>query len=415
MIIGIAIFGLLMHSHQSNAATTASTIKEQYIVVLKDDVTDPKRVSESIARSNGIAKDHTYEDALKGFSAKIPKDKLDKVRNDPRIEFVEGDFMVTTQEFQTLPNGVDRIDADRNTKARIDGKDERIDADIAILDTGIDLDHPDLNVVSQRSFVKKIPTGNDDNGHGTHVAGIAAAIDNGFGVVGVAPGARLHSLKVLDSTGSGSVSQVIAGIDWITKHSELIDIANLSFSCSCHSKAMHKAVKKSIETGVVYIAAAGNDASDAQTFEPAAYTEVMAVSAIVDTDRKCGAKGRATVDGTDDSLAAFSNFGGAIDIAAPGVDILSTFKDGAYTVKSGTSMATPHVAGSVALYLDGRARDLNQDGQRNSEDVVIVTKMIISSAVKQDKACKIGSHNGNGGFDNDPDGSPEPLVFARKL
>src|SRR3989454_1093227 len=129
---------------------------------------------------------------------------------------------------QPFPTGIRRIGADVSPAARIDGIDERVNADIAIIDTGIDLTHPDLNVYRNVSFVSGTTSGNDDNGHGTHVAGIAAALDNNIGVVGVAPGARLWAVKVLNSDAWGAVSDVISGVDYVTEHAGEIEVANMS-------------------------------------------------------------------------------------------------------------------------------------------------------------------------------------------
>lgn len=403
-------------SNISNTMAENDKIPDRYIVVLKDDENSALTANDFEAK-HGIVKDHVYQDALKGFSAKISREKLDKIRNDPRVQFVEEDYVVKMFQnpSQILPSGIDRVDADLNGGAKIDGIDERVNADMAIIDTGIDLTHPDLNVVSDISFVKKVKTGNDDNGHGTHVAGIAAALDNDFGVVGVAPGARLYAVKVLDSTGSGSISQVIAGIDWVTRNSLKIDVANLSLGCFCHSNALHKSIQKSISKGVSFVVAAGNTASDASNFEPSSYPEVIAVSAIADTDGKCGGLGPSSDSGVDDSFASFSNFGSVIDIAAPGVNILSTYKGGTYAVLSGTSMASPHVAGAIAVYLHDKLRDLNNDGKVNADDVGIVRNAILSSSINQNKACNTSLGDGDGGFSNDANGFAEPLLYIKNL
>lgn len=334
------------------------------------------------------------------------------------MAFVEPDFVVHIAQLdsQVLPTNIDRIDVELNDSANIDGIDEAINIDIAIIDTGIDLDHPDLNVVSNTSFVKHTQkSGNDDNGHGTHVAGIAAALDNGFGVVGVAPGARLHAVKVLDNTGSGTISQVVKGIDWVTKNSDTIDVANLSLTCFCHSKALQKSIQKSVSQGVVYVAAAGNNAMEVSNFEPASYDEVITVSAIVDTDGKCGGLDTSSSFGNDDSFALFSNFGSGIDIAAPGVNVLSTSLGGNYSVMSGTSMASPHVAGAVALYMHDKAKDLNNDGKINLDDVTIVKNEVLSFGISQTTICDVSIGDGNGGFTGDVDIFSEPLLYVKNL
>ena len=159
-------------------------------------------------------------------------------------------------------------------------------------------------------------------------------------MVGIAPGARLWSIKVLDSSGIGSLSSVLQGLDYITQHANEIEVADMSFGCEdCNSATLNTAITNAVAAGVTIVAAAGNSAKDASTFSPANHADVIAVSAIADSDGKCGSQGQSTAAGADDSLAAFSNYGPAIDMAAPGVQIYSTSKNGGYSTSSGTSMA----------------------------------------------------------------------------
>src|SRR5947199_2677583 len=207
---------------QIHAQTFSRAIPGEYIVVLK-----PTARSEEVAQQHGLAARHQFKHALNGFAGHIPEGRLNALRNDPRVEFIEQDIEMTALS-QTVPTGIRRIGAAVSPAARIDGIDERVNADIAIIDTGIDLTHPDLNVYRNVSFVSGTTSGNVDHGHGTHVAGIAAALDNSIGVVGVAPGARLWAVKVLDSGGSGSVSDVISGVDYVTGNAGEIEVANMS-------------------------------------------------------------------------------------------------------------------------------------------------------------------------------------------
>jgi subtilisin family serine protease len=199
------------------------------------------------------------------------------------------------------------------------------------------------------------------------VAGTIAAINNTVGVVGVAPEAKLWAVRVLDNVGSGSWSSVICGIDFVTSKAPAnggpITVANMSLggagsddgNCgNTNNDALHKAICRSVAAGVTYVVAAGNSAADAAGFVPAAYDEVITVSALSDSDGKSGGTGGAPSCRTgeqDDYFASFSNFGADVDIAAPGVCILSTWKGGGYNTISGTSMASPHVAGAAALYI----------------------------------------------------------------
>ncbi len=271
--------------------------------------------------------------------------------------------------------------------------------DIAIIDTGVDLTHPDLNVFKNISFVKGVKKGNDDNGHGTHVAGTTAAKDDSNGVVGVAPGARIWAVKVLDKNGSGSLSNVIKGIDYVTANAAQIEVTNMSLGCQCNSAAMNTAIANSVAAGVTYVVAAGNNAMDASTFSPANHPDVIAVSAIVDTDGKCGGLGSSTGYGADDTFASFSNFGSVVDIAAPGVNIYSTWKGGSYNTISGTSMASPHVAGAAALYKS-----------THIASPADVKASLLSTGSTPSSTC---DGNGFGYFTGDKDVFSEPLVYVK--
>jgi subtilisin family serine protease len=337
-------------------------------VVFKDGIADSEEESGEMTRRHGLGKKQVYRHALKGFAAVIPPGKLEEVRRDPRVAFISEDRILHTM-VQTLPRGVDRINAEISTSSGLTGlrSDNGQPIDVAVIDTGIDLTHPDLasHIGGNINFINTSRNGNDDNGHGSHVAGVIGAINNSNGVVGIAPNVRLWAVKVLDSTGSGSTSAVIAGIDWVTASRnnpsrEPIEVANMSLggagrddgNCGFTNRdALHRAICRSVAAGVTYVVAAGNDGKDASQFTPSAYSEVISVSALVDTDGRPGGLGPSTSNGTDDSLASFSNYGAAVDLIAPGVNIYSTYRNGGYATMSGTSMAAPHVAGAAALYL----------------------------------------------------------------
>ena len=222
-----------------------------------------------------------------------------------------------------------------------------VNAGIAIIDTGIDFTHPELNVYKQVSFVPGTSTANDDNGHGTAVAGIVAAEGN-VGAIGIAPGARLWAIKVLDKSGTGSMSSIIEGIDYVTQNAGQIDAANLSFGCKCNSSALDTAINNSVAAGVTFVVAAGNAGEDSSLWSPASNPNVISVAALADSDGKCGGLGPPTPYGPDDSLAIFSNFGSKVTIAAPGVNIHTTYIGSAYATLSGTSVAAPFVTGAAA-------------------------------------------------------------------
>jgi subtilisin len=338
-----------------------NVIDGQYIVVLKGGVSDPRDVARDHARKYGAEVLYTYDAALNGYAARVPAQKLDEVRNDPNVSFVSADRRVHAF-VQTLPKGVDRIEGDLSSTKSNDGSGSLNNPVVAIIDTGIDIDHPDLNVVGGKNC-QSGTSYDDGNGHGTHVAGTVAAKDDGNGVVGMAPGAPLYAVRVLNNNGSGSWSAITCGIDWVTANAGSLNIkvANMSLGGSgsdgsCNSDALHLAICNSVNKGVTYVVAAGNSKKNFSGFVPAAYNEVLTVTAVADFNGKPGGGAAATCrSDVDDTPADFSNFTkvGSNDeghtIAAPGVCIRSTWKGGGYSTISGTSMASPHVAGTTAL------------------------------------------------------------------
>jgi subtilisin len=409
--------GLEISSSQEVINSNSRNINEQYIVVLKEGSTAAERqaLTEEIRMrsrsyqegnfgeaSQSLRILHEYNHIFIGFAMSVSPADLDIVKmiqRDPRVSFAEKDQRVFASA-QTLPTGVNRVDGDLSSTKSGNGQ-GTVNADIAILDSGVDLDHPDLNIFRQRTFVSGTSSADDDNGHGTHVAGTAAAKDNSIGVVGTAPGARIWAAKVLDSTGSGFISDIIAAIDYLTENSEEVDVGNMSFGCECESAALDTAINNSVAKGIAYVAAAGNSGGDASTFSPANNPNVIAVSAIVDTDGKCGGDGLSTRAGDDDSFADFSNFGSTIDIAAPGVLIESTYIDGSYTTLSGTSMAAPHVAGSATLYKSTHPTASPSD----------VRDDLLSTGSTPNTVC---DGNGHGYFTGDPDINHEPLLYMKE-
>jgi subtilisin family serine protease len=384
------------------------------IVTLHDRTDQPRAVAEQVLSRVGGQLGHVYEHALKGFSFQLPAAAAAKLtERHPLIQDVEFDLAMHTFA-QVVPNGVQRIGTLDNTTAAIGSGTQEINVGIAIIDTGI-ANHLDLNVVGGTRFYTvnsgppksrgSFQDGNfsDDNGHGTHVAGIAAARDNDIGVVGVAPGAPLWAVKVLDASGNGWSSDIIKGIDWVTANADKIAVANMSLGGQGVSSAYRQAIQRSVAAGVVYVVAAGNNGMDihgsdktfgtSDDFIPAAYPEVATISAFVDTDGLAGGKGSAWYWSAwarwldDDTFADFSNFsnsdetknqdflnaniailgedrhalGLGIDLVMPGVSIYSTYLNGGYATMTGTSMAAPHAAGLAALHIaaHGRAADAN--------------------------------------------------------
>ncbi|MDH3322418.1 MAG: S8 family serine peptidase, partial [Flavobacteriaceae bacterium] len=225
-----------------------------------------------------------------------------------------------------------------------------------IIDSGIDLDHPDLNVDVARSasFLSR-GDADDQNGHGTHVAGTVAAIDNAIGVVGVAPGATVVAVRVLDRRGSGSTSGVIAGVDYVAANAQNGDVANMSLGGGV-STTLDNAVIAAAASGVKFALAAGNESDDANNHSPARanHANIYTVSAM----------------DSNDNFASFSNYGNPpIEFCAPGVSIASLWKSGGYNTISGTSMAAPHVCGLLLLGNVAKDGTVNNDPDGNADDI----------------------------------------------
>ena len=308
---------------------------EPYIVVLKTGV-DSEAVAALHAQRYGVAIGFVYQGyALYGYSARIPANGLAALRADENVAYVEADGEVTA-DAQTLPWGIDAIDADTSSTIAGNGSGDVPNVHVYIVDTGVDTGHTDLNVVGHVTFSGK---NKDCNGHGTHVAGTIAAEDNVQDVVGAAPGAPITGVKVLGCSGSGSWSGVIKGVDWVTANAVKPAIANMSLGGGA-SQAVDDAVRRSAASGVLYSLAAGNSGANACNSSPA----------------RAGAgsnNGIVTTAAVDSGYreASWSNYGSCVDIWAPGVSILSTRLNGGTTTMSGTSMASPHVGGTAALYL----------------------------------------------------------------
>lgn len=350
---------------EASVAETLSDFKSepipgQYIIVLKGESTVKKTqlkysqmksvlTNELVSRfSNAhLAKENiiqTYGYAVNGFAAKINKEQLKILKADSRVKLIEQDQLITlgkpanpgnsgggsiTQPAEEMPWGI----------LRVNGGVSGSIGTAWIIDTGIDLDHPDLNVdpTRNKSFLggKDALNPDDGNGHGTHVAGTIAAIDNSIGVIGVAAGAKVVAVRVLDSRGSGSYSGVMAGVDYVGANGAPGDVANMSLGGS-FSQALNDAVIAASSKGVIFCVAAGNDGKDANDYSPAS-AEGVNIRTVSASD-------------VNNVFAYFSNYGNPpVDWCAPGVSIKSTWKGGGYNTISGTSMATPHVAGVLLL------------------------------------------------------------------
>lgn len=403
---------------------SGAEIPNWYIVVVRDGF-----LPAEVAFSYRLIPTAVYSAALNGFASPATDGQVSALAADPRVKYIEPDRFVSlvpptgppmfraqlhTNDFETLTTGIDRVDAELNPRTDVST------IGIAIIDTGIWLQHVDLNVAGHVTFVKGTKSGNDDNGHGTHVAGIAAAKTNdNRGVRGVAPNARLFAVKVLDKSGLGFLSGVIAGVDWVTQNAATqgIHVANMSLGFEGNSTAFNDAIHKMVTgANVTTAVAAGNSSKDASTFSPANHPDVITVSAMGDSEGACGAFGPATSNGPDDTFATFSNFGVAVETAAPGVDILSTWKGdrrhpgGLYASASGTSMSSPHVAGGAAQYI------ASQLASGVTPTPPAVRDALIGAATPQAQACGIDATGRvRGGFTGDPDSTAEPLLDAAAL
>jgi subtilisin len=335
-----------------SAADKDTKTKEPVIIGFKS---TPGHADKAMVRGHGgeITYSYTIIDAI---AAKLPEPAIENIQKNPRVRYVEMDVEVHTLE-DTLPWGVDRIDAELVWNGAEDGCDviggrnAGTGVNVAIIDTGIDEDHPDLSVAGGINYVVGSPfdekfndNWDDDNGHGTHCAGIVAALDNEAGVIGVAPEASLYAVKVLGSNGRGWTSDVIAGIQWSRFNG--MQVISMSLGSSSGSTSLHDACNAAASAGIVVVAAAGNSGPGDNTVNyPAKYGSVIAVSATDDTD----------------TIASRSSRGPEVELAAPGVSIYSTYKGGGYATMSGTSMACPHVAGAAALVIgEGNVRQCLQ-------------------------------------------------------
>jgi subtilisin family serine protease len=445
-------------------------LRDRYIVVLEENATlttgngDP----EEVASRHGVTPHHVYRHALRGFSATLSEQQHETLEADPQVSFIQPDGLMYATDI-LVPTGIDRVDADLSPTARIDTTPGSVDVTVAIIDTGIDLDHPDLDVVGGRDFVSfdSVDTlGDDLYGHGTHCAGTVAAFDNGYdfgpsgyqeAVMGVAPGAPLWAVRVLDENGAGLVTDIINGIDFITgcvdgsdsscpTSARAIKVANMSLGCECDdtncwcdddcsgvncNDALREAINDMVAAGVTLVTSAGNDSRDVGTdssclVSPSCYDSPIVVAAMTDFDGERGERSTCPsncyyTSDTDDDISSYSNFGTQVDIIAPGTCIRSTYHrtgcndcvlaaeqctgetactttpgsykccnsachncstteyhcpagknglcfgsstgdvycciHGPYTMMSGTSMASPHVTGGAALFIDAYHRN----------------------------------------------------------
>ena len=304
--------------------TSSAASGGDWFVVLEDSM-NASSVSPSAFGISADQVNHTYEETINGYSAELSDAEVQELRAQDGVAYIEQVGEATTM----VPWGLDRIDQedlplDGSYTTESDGS----GTSVYIIDTGIDDSHPDFGGRAEVGFDATGGDGGDRQGHGTHVAGTVGADS-----YGVAPGASLYGVKVLGDDGSGTYDDVIAGIDWVAANADANAVANLSLGGPA-SQAVDDAVNALADSGVFVAVAAGNEGQDAGNVSPG------------------GAEGVVTVGASDDSdaTASFSNYRPAVDIYAPGVDVESTIPGGGTDSYSGTSMASPHVAGAAALY-----------------------------------------------------------------
>ncbi|TMI69414.1 MAG: S8 family peptidase [Bacteroidetes bacterium] len=350
-------------------ANTGAIIPGQYIVSLKSSSTSITTRAMSTDRVAAIGKSILQAHAIRenalqksfpgehgGFVAHLSDEEAKALKSDESVDIVEPDRVIalgacfTVVEPRLVTWSVSRVGYGDGT-----GK------TAWIIDSGIDFDHPDLNVdvTRSKSFLANNTSARDENGHGTHVAGIIGAKNNSFGILGVASGANLVSLRVLDASGDGVLSSIIQALAYVNANGKAGDVVNMSLGEDVTSATLDQQVKNTASKGIFIAIAAGNDSQPAINYSPgrANGPNIYTVSAIDSLD----------------NFASFSNYGNdAVDIAAPGVKILSTYLNNRYAIMSGTSMATPHVAGLLLL----KGNNINHSGTAQ----------------------------------NDPDGTPDPIA-----
>lgn len=348
LLASAAIMSASVMASPAAAQRAGDKIPGSYICVFKDREVgrgDVPAAANRAAQSVGGQVSHVYSVALRGFAINVPAQAAERLQaNNPNIDYCEQDQVMMAGPIQATAAPQMGIQSTQETPwgiARVGGGAAGSFATAWVIDSGIDLTHPDLNVdtARSRSFLGRSTTPQDQNGHGTHVAGTIAARDNTIGVIGVAPGAPVVSVRVLDRRGSGTTSGVIAGVDYVAQAGRSGDVANMSLGGGI-SSSLDTAVVNAAAKGIRFALAAGNEGTSATTSSPGRVngTNIFTVSAFSNGDR----------------WASFSNYGNPpVDYSEPGVSIKSTWLNGGYNTISGTSMATPHLAG---LLLAGSVR-----------------------------------------------------------
>ncbi len=377
---------------------------KRYIVMLQRGADQ-----EGCASEHRLNRSQTFRHAINGFVADLDSAALARLKADARVLAVEEDIVCAHAIGQIIPNGIRRLGMDHFPMVSTDGSDKRINVDVALVDSGVQTNHPDLNVIQAVDF-----TGDGINtifSHGTGCAGIIGALDNNLGVVGVAPGVRLWSARSIDNNNNGTLAQIVAGLNYVAAHADQISVCNLSIATyygndtSVIRTFEQPAVQALVNLGVVVVAGTGNDGGDiagpdgimdnGDDVMPAGFPESMAVSAMDPAADEISNYSNGSR--TPHATAFVTSPGAAIDVAGPGNDILTTTVGSSYGRASGTSFATPHVSGLVALYIASHGRATNAAG------VYAIRQAIINGALPQSQWNSTNTH--------DPDTNHEGLAM----
>ena len=365
-ILAVAGLPLVALATPAQAQNAGDKIAGSYICVFDKSVSRGNATAEAnrAAQAASAQVKHVYSVALKGFAVNASAQGIANMQaNNPNIAYCEQDQVVTAIAVQRKgkPGGGGGAQPGQETPwgiARVNGGGAGNFGTAWVIDSGVQLDHPDLNVDVARSASFVRGDAGDQNGHGTHVAGTIAAIDNDIGVIGVAPGAPVVAVRVLDRRGSGSNSGVIAGVDYVAQYGRPGDVANMSLGGGV-STALDTAVVNAAAGGVRFALAAGNERDNANNHSPARANgpNVYTVSSFA----------------IGDNWSSFSNFGNPpVDFAEPGSSIKSTWTGGGYNTISGTSMATPHLAGILLQGNVGNGGRVNGDPDGNPDTIGVV-------------------------------------------
>jgi subtilisin len=415
-IIGIlAALSVVLFSHAEKAAenieSRANTAKfgkkkgirkptgpkyreDSVIVAFKPGTANPKAEAVRLAELCSGSVLYDYSGPFQGCALRIQPGTQDRLAND-RVVASTGADRIYHAHLQTTPTGVMRMYASpllnsispnnkiQNVQTGPRGAD-RIYGAVAVIDSGVDHLHPDLNVVFNLGFNN--PSYGDQAMHGTHVAGIIGAMDNNFGVVGVAPGAPIWNLRVLDANGNGAASDIIAALQFVATQVNQVPVINLSLGAfPPPDPFMDAAVTYCVNQGQVVVVCASNESIDVVNESPAGVPAAICVAALADSDGLPGGLGPITIAGADDTFADFSNWGTLVKLAAPGVNILSTLPGNSYGYETGTSMSAPHVAGIAARIqspLYGKIRNVLPAGVNGKYAPAQVLQIILQNSTE---------------------------------